>query len=292
MIITGFTIIRNAIKNDYPIVEAITSILPIVDEMIVLVGQSDDETEELIRSINSSKIKIHYSVWNTGLQSGGVVLAQETNKALAFVDPTSDWAFYIQADEVIHEKYHSAIVEGCTKYKDDDRVEGLLFKYVHFYGSYQYVGDSRKWYSHEVRIIRPGRGLTAYRDAQGFRNNGERIAVKKLDTCVYHYGWVKTRENMIAKMKNVTAFWAGNQQAFQKAIASNELFSFNDYDSVSHFSGTHPQVMQKRISERDHALQLDVNRKNLSFKDRIMYFIEKITGKRFFEFKNYRTLRG
>ena len=107
MFISGFTIIRNAILNDYPIVEAIQSILPVVDEMIVLVGDSTDETEQLIRSINSSKIKIHYSVWDMSLRSGGKVLAVETDKAKALINPKSDWAFYIQADEVIHEKYHA-----------------------------------------------------------------------------------------------------------------------------------------------------------------------------------------
>lgn len=49
MKISGFTIIRNAVLNDYPITEAIRSILPVVDEMIVLVGDSEDETEALIK---------------------------------------------------------------------------------------------------------------------------------------------------------------------------------------------------------------------------------------------------
>jgi len=37
MKISGFTIIRNAVMNDYPVLEAIQSILPVVDEMVVLV---------------------------------------------------------------------------------------------------------------------------------------------------------------------------------------------------------------------------------------------------------------
>ncbi len=45
MKVSGFTIIKNAVINGYPIVEAITSILPVVDEMIVLVGDCDDDTQ-------------------------------------------------------------------------------------------------------------------------------------------------------------------------------------------------------------------------------------------------------
>ena len=289
--ISGFTIIRNAVNNDYPIVEAITSILPMVDEMIVLIGDCNDGTQQLIRSIASPKIKIHHSVWNTQLQAGGVVLAEETNKAFALINPASTWAFYIQADEVIHEKYHAAIIEGCKKYKDDNRVQGLLFKYLHFYGTYQYVGDSRRWYSHEVRVIRNDKSISAYRDAQGFRVGEKRLDVAKIDAWVYHYGWVKSQEKMIAKMKDVSNYWIADKAEWERFIAKENVFSFEDYDSISRFTGTHPKVMEDRILLQDYKLHLDVNRKKLKLKHRIMYFVEKLTGKRFFEFKNYRVIR-
>ena len=150
MKISGFTIIKNAIINDYPVIEAITSILPVVDEMIVLAGDSNDATKELVQSINSEKIKIFDSTWDKKIRKGGEVLAIETNKAFNLIDPESTWAFYIQADEAVHERDLKAIIESCRKYKDDLRVEGLLFEYLHFYGTYDYVGDSRKWYNREV----------------------------------------------------------------------------------------------------------------------------------------------
>ncbi|HEY2726712.1 MAG TPA: glycosyltransferase family 2 protein, partial [Parafilimonas sp.] len=135
MKISGFTIIKNAVINDYPIVEAITSILPVVDEMIVLVGDSEDETEALIRSIHSPKIKIFNSVWDPTINKGGKILAVETDKAFALIANDSDWAFYIQADEAVHEKYHAEILKTAEHYKDDKRVDGLVFNYLHFYGS-------------------------------------------------------------------------------------------------------------------------------------------------------------
>jgi glycosyltransferase involved in cell wall biosynthesis len=128
MKISGFTIIKNAVINDYPIVEAITSILPVVDEMIVLVGDCDDGTLELVESIGDAKIKIHRSVWDKTLQSGGVVLADETNKAFQLIDPESTWAFYIQADECVNEKYHAAILAACKEHQYNIKVEGLLFQ--------------------------------------------------------------------------------------------------------------------------------------------------------------------
>lgn len=290
MKISGFTIIRNAVKNDYPIIEAIRSILPVVDEMIVLIGDSEDDTEALIRSINSPKIIIHHSVWDPALRSGGTVLAAETDKAFHLIDPESTWAFYIQGDEAIHEKYHGAIREACEKYKDDLRVEGLLFKYLHFYGTYDYVGDSRKWYDHEVRVIRNDKRISAYKDAQGFRINETKLNVKPVDAYVYHYGWVKSPEQMKKKQKNVVQYWHSEEET--KAMQQQpDFYDFSDYDSIQLFTETHPEVMKDRIAKKNWQLNMDVSKKNFSIKNRLLYYIERITGKRLFDFKNYRILK-
>ena len=130
MKVCGFTIIRNAIKYDYPVVEAIQSVLPLCDKFIVLIGNSEDETEALIKTIISDKIEIHYSVWDDTLREGGKVLAVETNKAFDLIDQTFDWAIYIQSDEAIHERYHEAIKKSLLNYKSNDKVNGLLLKYL------------------------------------------------------------------------------------------------------------------------------------------------------------------
>jgi hypothetical protein len=175
--------------------------------MIVSVGKSDDGTEALIRSIPSDKIKIVHSVWDPGLREGGKILAVETDKAFQHIDPDSDWAFYIQADEVVHEKYHGAIRKAAEQYLHDKKVDGLLFHYLHFYGTYDYVGDSRKWYHREVRIIRNDKSIRSYKDAQGFRRNGKRLPVKLIDAYVYHYGWVKDPYKMKQKIYNAGKLW-------------------------------------------------------------------------------------
>ncbi|MBY0481059.1 MAG: glycosyltransferase family 2 protein [Chitinophagaceae bacterium] len=290
MRISGFTIIRNAILNDYPILEAIRSVLPVVDEMIVLVGESNDETLLLIESIADPKIKIHHSVWEMKPANGENVLAVETNKAFRLIDPGSDWAFYIQADEVIHEKYHETIVEACKRYKDDLKVEGLLFKWLHFYGTYDYVGDSRRWYNHEVRILRNDSSIKAYRDAQGFRKNGEKLKVKLLNASVYHYGWVKSPESMQQKIKNVARFLLPEVQA-EEVINGSDYFDFNQFDSLQKFEGTHPAVMQQRIANKNFLVELDIQKKRFSLKEKILYRFEKMTGKRLFDYKNYRILK-
>jgi len=292
MKISGFTFVRNAVKNDYPVVESICSILPVVDEMIVLVGNSEDETESLIRSIPSNKLRIYHSVWDDHLKNGGEVLAVETDKAFQYVSPDSDWAFYIQADEVVHEKYHSVLRKTAELYINDPRVEGLLFNYLHFYGTYDYVGDSRKWYHKEVRIIRNDKGIRAYRDAQGFRRGSEKIRVKPVEATVFHYGWVKNPRKMKEKLKDLlVSYWAGSMNEPENIErASGEIFDFSQFDSLKHFEGDHPAVMKKRIAEKNWFVDLDISKKKLSPKEKILYWIEKKTGKRLFDFKNYKII--
>lgn len=290
MKISGFTIIRNAVLNDYPITEAIRSILPVVDEMIVLVGDSEDETETLIKNINDPKIKIHHSTWDMSLRKGGKVLAVETDKAFKLVAPDSDWAFYIQGDEAVHEKYLPAIKEACVKYKDNKSVQGLLFKYLHFYGTYDYVGDSRRWYHREVRIIRNDKKISAYKDAQGFRIGRTKLKVKLIDAFVYHYGWVKSPQQMMRKQKNVSRFWNDDSEEWRNYIQQEDYFNFDDFDSLQKFAGAHPAVMKERIEKKNWEIAIDLSRKKFSLKDALLYRFEKLTGLRPFDFKNYRII--
>lgn len=290
MKITGFTIIKNAVKNDYPVVEAITSILPVVDEMLVLVGDSSDATEELIRSIPSDKIRIEHSIWDPAIKKGGEILAVETNKAFDLIGPDTDWAFYIQADEVLHEKFHPAIRATAERYLKDTKVEGLLFDYLHFYGTFDYVADSRKWYHKEVRLIRNNKKIRSFRDAQGFRVNGQRIKVKPVAASIYHYGWVKSPQQMLEKQKNTVGYWS-DQEEHNRQVQAQQYFDFSGYDSIRIFEGSHPEVMQQRIALQNWKVELDVNVKKLSLKNRLLQWWEKKTGVRLFDFRNYEILK-
>ncbi len=291
MKVAGFTFIRNAVRYDYPVVEAIRSILPLCDEMIVNIGNSDDNTEELIQSINSEKIKIYHSVWDDSLREGGKVLAVETNKALAHVSADTDWCIYIQADELIHEQDYDTIRHAMLMYKDNPAVEGLLFKYKHFYGSYDYIGDSRKWYNREIRVIRNDKHIQSYRDAQGFRKNGKKLHVKLIDAYVFHYGWVKHPSLQLQKIRGFDKLYHMDNTDGRIPKEQTEAFDYSDIDSLSLFKGTHPAVMQERISRQNWKFEYDISRKNFTLKGRILHWIEKLTGKRLFDYKNYKIIR-
>lgn len=291
MKISGVIILKNAVVNDYPFLESIHSLLPMVDEMIVSVDPGDDNTEEQIRSIHSDKVKIVMTHWDMTKRAGGAVYADETNKALDAVSPDADWIFYIQADEVIHEKDYSAILSAAKKYSHNDRVQGLLFRYIHFYGTYDYVGTGRQWYNYEVRMIKNKRSIRSYKDAQGFRIGNQKIKVVKVDADVYHYGWVKSPRNMKQKIDNTILFYNHDDEAIQRYKEDVLLFDFDNYGKLDLFNGTHPSVMKGRIERKNWTINFDLNSTTYSFKDQCLIFFEKLTGIRLFAFRNYKILR-
>ena len=290
MKVTGFSFIRNAIQYQYPVRESILSILPVVDEYIIAVGQSSDATREMIASIPSDKIKIIDTVWNENLRTGGIVLADETNKAFQAIGAGTDWAFYLQGDECLHEKDYPAIRVAMEKYLDDKRVEGLLFRYLHFYGKYDYIGTGRRWYRKEIRIIRNDKSIISWKDAQGFRfKDARKLKVKEIDARIYHYGWVKPPE---VSHKKGLVFHAIHDPSFVPTAedATKKFDYYRNIDRLDLFTGTHPHSMQDRIKQVDWEFDFDTSNRgfaNMKLKHRISHVIEDLTGYRPGEYKNY-----
>jgi hypothetical protein len=287
MKVSGFSFIRNGIIYDYPFVEAITSILPLCDDFFVAVGNSEDDTETAVAAIHPDKIRIIHTVWDDHLREGGRVLAQETDKAFQAIGLESDWVFYIQGDEVLHEKYHQPVLEAMRRWQDDQQVDGLLFHYLHFYGSYDYIGSASRWYRNEVRIIRNNKRIYSYGDAQGFRkNDNAKLRVKAIDAWIYHYGWVKHPRAMQKKQESFHKYWHDDRW-MEKNILPAEAFDYSDIDALERFNGSHPAVMRERIKKRNWHFDYDPAFNRLNFKSRVKLFTEHYFGFRIGERRNY-----
>ncbi len=274
MRVSGFTFIRNAIHYDYPIVEAILSILPLCDEVVVAVGNSTDGTLALIQAINDPKIKIIETLWDDSLREGGGVLAVETYKALAAVDPQSDWCIYIQGDEVLHEEGYDAIKAAMLSYQHNPEIDGLLLKYRHFYGSYDYIGTSAKWYKNEIRIVKNRKDIFSFGDAQGFRKkNNQKLSVRKLDAYMHHYGWVKDPRAMQKKQEDFNKLWHNDEWVRQHVIPAEEFDYGREVSELRLFTDTHPVVMQRRITQKNWRFETDISMSRSTIKDKVKNFL-------------------
>lgn len=292
MQVAGFTFIRNALLYDYPIVEAIRSILPVCDQVVVAVGRSDDDTLGLVRSIGDPRIRILETVWDDSLRDGGCVLAEETNKAFDAIPEQYDWCFYIQGDECVHEADLPAIRAAMERHLTDRRTEGLLFNYQHFYGSYDFTGLSRRWYRREVRIVRNDKRIRSYRDAQGFRwADGRKLQVRPAGARIFHYGWVKHPAAQQRKQLSFNCLWHSDQ-AVSELVKPGETYQYDGKEPLRRFTATHPAVMHPRIAAVNWQFAGDPSAMQWSWKDQVSNTVERLTGWRMGEYRNYKLLTG
>lgn len=255
MKVSGFTIARNAVKFGYPIRESLRSLLPLVDELVVGVGDGEDQTWELVTGLGDPKLKPFRSVWDMTRREGGQLLSEQTNIALSRC--TGDWAVYLQSDEVLHENEIERIRGRLLKHLDQP-TEALSFLYVHFYGSYRTVQDNWcAWYRREVRAVKTGKGIVSVGDAAGFRlKQGERLRrLIRADSGahVYHYGWARPPAVMVEKQQHVVRLYEaeGTAAAIPEAARINPV---QPYDMLGHlrpFTGSHPAVMRPLVDAQD-----------------------------------------
>ena len=253
MKISGFTICQNVIELEYPVVEVIRAALPIVDEFIVNVGPSRDETVQLIRAINSSKVKIVQRDWDESVKKDGLLFSKETNEALSHC--TGDWAIYLQADEVLHEQDTDRLVTALGEHLSNDNVVGFVLPFIHFYADYW---STNPWGFHRaVRIVRNNGSVESCGDAVGFRlkldqgflQSTHRDKVIRLDVPIYHYGYVKSAKAMQNKARALEQRFHGDQPRQDQIMRlAYDEYEFPEYEVMKEFRGSHPAVMMEQVS--------------------------------------------
>ena len=258
MKVSGFTFVRNAVRYQFPVVECIRSVLPMVDEFVVAVGDSDDGTEDLIRSIGDRRIFVVPSRWNPNLTTGGFVLAQQTNVALFSF--TGTLAVYIQADEAFHERDHGHLRKVMEKYADDDGVESLSLHRMDFVGDYRTVYDYVDNLC--VRIVKPHRFVLSRGDAAGFtvhpkfKERGRRITTVDTGTPIYHYMDIRTPEGFVAKNTASYLLW---QEHGPRSVPSLDEHLRGDFARrfLKRYEGSHPAPLSARIAAHGYAFDID-----------------------------------
>lgn len=305
MRVSGFTFVRDAVRLGFPVVESIRSVLPLVDEMIVNVGVSDDGTRELVASIGDPRIVILDSVWDPASRERGRVLAEQTDIALDACG--GDVCLYVQADEALHEDDHPRLREAMRRLHETPRWEGLLVDYLHFYGSYHTVGASRRWYRREVRVVKNGVGVRSYKDAQGFRvwepppghagppprslvsgDPSRKLRVGHSGVRMYHYGWVRPPALQRDRLVALDRVYQGAEAKRGRMV---EREGYDVTEKVRPFTGTHPGPMRARVAAMDWEFTPRPRRlrfRNLDqLREDVLDLVEAATGVRIGEYRNY-----
>lgn len=286
--LSAFSIARDVSIHEYPVEASIRSALPLVEEFVVNVGSSRDDTRERMASLalEHPKVRLFHRDWE---DEGGVYrsLSGETNRALERC--RHDWALYLQADEVLHEDDLPALRRAVARADADDRVEGLLFDYLHFYGSPDWLLTGRRTYRREVRVIRGSAGVRSVRDAQGFRvgSEGRKPRVIRSGARIFHYGYVKSLEGVREKKR----LWADH---FGQDASEAVSYRFKRHPGLRRFEGEHPRAARPWLAERRWDFRPeDAREPELTLEEmrvRVSDWIEGLTGRRLFEHRNYQLI--
>jgi len=262
---------------------SIRSLLPVCDEVVVNVGRSEDDTLALVRGIGDPRIRIVETEWDMSRRN--TVLGDETLRAMR--ECRHPWGIYIQADEVLHERGAEELAAAIQRHDGDPRVEGLLVRYLHFYGGFDTIATHRRWYRREVRAVRldPALDIRPYQGAQGFRVGPEhrKIRARLTSAEMFHYGWARPAHALREKRELGKTMYP-----WRDADERKPLLAW--VPGIRAFTGTHPAVAQPWIAPR----RLDPDRviAPRRFRWRFLRYyvsgaIERLTGVRVFEFRNY-----
>lgn len=292
MKISGFTFVRDAEARGYPVQASIRSLLPLVDEFVVALGPCSDNTERLIREIGDPRIRIIPTTWNerVRIDTGVKAFVYGQQKSIALFNCTGDWAFYLEADEVVHEDDIPNIRACMERYLDDDRVEALVFDYLHFYGNGNTIAWSPAWYRHAARVIRntiPAWGPKGlFFTVLDSPRRGRYPRAIRCGARIFHYGWVRSKEQMQRKAAATQDFF--NPAAKKKDIGIGRI----DPRVLRPYAGTHPAAVQSWLPPGDGLYEPDPDYVPTSRdkRHRLQMRIERLLG---FEFNrsHYRLLR-
>jgi len=272
MKVSGFTFLRDAEISGYPFIESIESILPIVDEFICVIGKSEDSTREKVEALKNPKIRIVDSKWNESMQDRGFVYGQQ--KMIAQYNCSGDWAFYLEADEVLHEDELPLIHDLMQKHLEAPEVEAFYFNFYHFYGTSDQIGiagyrKAPRIIRNTLRTIAPDGLFWVVLDKNKIGRYPRAISA---NANIYHYGHCRKIIKMAEKLKRVGKYWGSDHGSFN---------GYGDIDlaELRPFEGTHPKVMNEWIetkSEKSFKQNPHFKPSRRDIRNRVRFAIERI----------------
>lgn len=248
----------NIFDLDYPYEAAVASALTIVDEAIIVVGQSQDRTRDAIYALRDRwpgrvKVREERFVFDRGWQERWWDWCSELTNA--------DWRLWLDLDEVIdpvHAPALRAIMAG-------PRVRLVRFPFTHLYGSNRWqergvfltrnarLGRAsagyrmRNWCSDEqptaaaCAVVVLSRGQE--RNAHTFRGAG----VVEAPGPILHYGWCRSARALARSQAKQRAWYAGGGGLEDGRVPEVEPWRFDmarmrAEGRIVPFEGLHPAL--------------------------------------------------
>lgn len=252
MKLAGATFIRNGITYDYCYRETIECLLEFCDHVFVVDAGSDDGTCEDIETITSPNltlIKRPKQEWIATEGKGRTKLCYFTDIALKAADDAGyDYTFYLQCDEIVHERSYPYIREAIKS-----NTSGYLCERINLWGSpYTKLNVPQNRMPCSTQVVRLTQSEhRSYGDAESLA-----VPILNIDwvdkITMYHMGFVRRREVMKDKVINMqeNVFELGHHDPkLDLSDIFNPEFWFTNSE-LEFIEEPLPRIIQKWAEER------------------------------------------
>jgi glycosyltransferase involved in cell wall biosynthesis len=253
---------------DYCLEETVRCALQFADEICVNDGMSTDNTYDVLMALQEEfgkdRIKIHRREWVHDW------FWQEKERNYALNMSNSDWVFFMDVDECIHEND----VPKIRRIAETSKYNFVNCPYYHFYGTPQYIQTHPAFYQRHTKM---GRRKTNFRIKAGRRPGGcasEVVSDKaggsmhlyhkpdmyRSDIYIYHYSWCRDAKVHGVKRVKIESWYRGHEKFFDGYLPTYEECPYK-YDmsgiggNLKPFTGEHPKLMRTWFNKRERLLE-------------------------------------
>lgn len=251
--ISGYTVIRNAIKGDYCIKECIESLLPVCDEVVVGEASSNDGTSEMLTEWASkeSKLRIVHQDWVQPVDDPKwfVKWINKTRAELKY-----PMQLMLDADEVLDSASYSIL-------KDAQVGQCFWFSRLNFWKDARTLIAHGETCGHAVARFGPSSLFMPSDEiyGDGFHEGAEpeirQRATYHDSLRIFHYGFLRNRQGMSEKMKvNLKAFFGTFDTRISRALLYPDVpwqTFFRHKRPYKSYSGHHPEHCLEWLRSRN-----------------------------------------
>jgi glycosyltransferase involved in cell wall biosynthesis len=281
MIISAWTTTTDCIKYGYPILENIKSMLPLVDEYIIVDGGSTDGTLELIESLNEPKIRIindEDTKWEYNWDFWRIL----HNFDRGFQECKGDIVICLDADYVIHEDGYDSIRQSFKDMINDNKIESQYCRY-NFMLADRYFFKKDRTLAVNMKLCREnkldikygidyenwgwGAEPIVFEKIENGMNMGKLLGfygdILKVNTKIFNYGLIFKEDNLITRSQRFR-YRMAEKNTFSKykrlnwATTEDEVWNEYIHGCLKAFEASkqypikleeHPKIIQEKIAK-------------------------------------------
>lgn len=249
--LSAYSYLYQGVAFDYPFIESLQSVLPVVDELVVTYAEPcpDGTYEQLLRlAAHYPQLRLLPSrLWTAPDKPlDGSLIRQAAEEAMAAC--TGDWLWHLQADEV-YSNADAKKVRELVNVSHHQDVHGFIFNVLHFYGDANTVvgpqGAAAGWYLQCVRLSRKGAGQ---HEGDAWTQSlipAVAHGLRRTDITLYHYGHL--RQAAVAEDKNrfMYSLYRADGQRPAHFVRPEQT-----QHCLVPFDGQHPESMAPRLARQ------------------------------------------